>query len=290
MLALLQAVRPKQWIKNGFVFAGILFTLDRHHPLGDWLRVLGAFAIFCALSSAVYLVNDVCDLEQDRRHPRKRLRPLAAGRLSVQAALTAAVLLSAGSIACAAFLQSPLFLLAATGYLSLTLAYSFWLKHVVLIDVMTLAAGFVLRAAAGAAVISVGISEWLLVCTTLLALLLGLAKRRSELTMLQDEAAGHRRILEEYSVAFLDQLITIVTASVLMAYAFYTFWSPTARGRPLLMLTLPFVIYGIFRFLYLVHRRQAGGSPTSDLVEDWPLLLTVILWGATSALIVAFGR
>jgi len=289
LVALMQALRPKQWIKNGFVFAGILFTLDKHHPASDWIRVVEAFAIFCALSSAIYLINDVVDREEDRRHPRKRKRPIAAGRLSVQAAIFAAVVLAVGSLAGAWGTGSLVFFAVAALYLAVTVAYSFYLKRIVLIDVMALAAGFVLRAVAGAAVIGVEISPWLLVCTTLLALFLGLAKRRSELTTLE-EAIGHRRVLEEYSPELLDQLITIVTASVLMAYALYPFSSPHARGRPMMMLTLPFVIYGIFRFLYLVHRRQGGGSPTSDLLEDWPLLATVILWAATSAAIMKFGH
>jgi 4-hydroxybenzoate polyprenyltransferase len=290
IVALLQAMRPKQWVKNGFLFAGILFTLDQRHSLADWLRVVGAFAVFCALSSAIYLVNDLCDLEQDRRHPRKKDRALASGRLSPVWAKWSAVVLGVGGVAGAGALGSTGFLACAATYLGVTLAYSFWLKHVVIVDVMTLAAGFVLRAAAGAAVIGVEISPWLLVCTTLLALFLGLAKRRTELALLQDEAAGHRRILEEYSIEMLDQLINIVAASVLMAYSLYTFNSRTAQGRPLLMLTLPFVIYGLFRFLYLIHRRQRGGSPTADLLEDWPLLVTVILWAVTSAVIMAFDH
>jgi 4-hydroxybenzoate polyprenyltransferase len=275
-------------VKNGFLFAGILFTLDKHHPVSDWLRVVAGFAVFCALSSSVYLVNDVCDLEQDRLHPSKRNRPLASGRLSVRAALVAAVALAALALGGAALAGDAGFFAIAAGYLAITAAYSLRLKHVVILDVMTLAAGFVLRAVAGAEIIHVEISPWLLVCTTLLALFLGLAKRRSELATLEN-AAGHRRILEEYSVALLDQMITIVTASVLMAYALYTFNSHTAQGRPLLMLTLPFVIYGIFRFLYIVHRRQGGGSPTSDLLEDWPLLIAVICWALASAVIIRFN-
>ncbi len=290
LAALLRALRPKQWIKNGFLFAGILFTLDRHHPLSDWLLVLAGFAIFCALSSAIYLVNDLYDLEQDRRHPSKRHRPIAAGLVSARTAVLAAVILALGAMVAAGATRSAGFIAAACAYLAVTLAYSSWLKHQVLIDVMTLASGFVMRAVAGAAIINAEISPWLLVCTTLLALFLGLAKRRTELATLQEDAKGTRRILEEYSVELLDQLITIVTASVLMAYALYTIESQTARQHPLLVLTLPFVVYGIFRFLYLVHRRQGGGSPTSDLLEDRPLLLTAILWAAASAAALLGGR
>jgi 4-hydroxybenzoate polyprenyltransferase len=288
-LALIRALRPKQWVKNGFLFAGILFTLDQGHSLADWLRVLAGFGIFCALSSAVYLINDVCDLEQDRLHPKKRFRPLAAGQVSVPVAIAAATALGVGGLLAAWRTGSGAFLATAAAYLLLTIAYSLWLKHLVLIDVMVIAAGFVLRAMAGAVIIGAQISPWLLVCTTLLALFLGFSKRRHELATQPGDAVGHRRVLSEYSLELLDQLITIVTASVLVAYSLYTFNSPTALGRPLLMLTLPFVYYGIFRFLWLLHHRQGGGNPTADLLEDWPLLLTVILWAAASAAIILFG-
>jgi 4-hydroxybenzoate polyprenyltransferase len=275
-------------VKNLILFAGILFTLDRAHPFADWLRVGAGFLIFCLLSSAVYVFNDIADRETDRLHPTKRWRPIAAGQLAPRTAALAGVALLLGSLP-ASFAISRLFGLAATAYFLLTLAYSFRLKHVVILDVLILSAGFVLRAVAGAVAISVQISAWLLVCTTLAALLLGLAKRRAELTALQDDAGKHRPILDEYTPELLDQMITVVTSATLMAYALYTFNSPTARGHHYLMATIPFVIYGIFRYLYLVHRKGVGGSPTSELFEDKPLLLAIALWGLASAIIIKLG-
>jgi 4-hydroxybenzoate polyprenyltransferase len=275
-------------VKNLILFAGILFTLDRAHPFADWLRVGAGFLIFCLLSSAVYVFNDIADRETDRLHPTKRWRPIAAGQLAPRTAALAGVALLLGSLP-ASFAISRLFGLVATAYFLLTLAYSFRLKHVVILDVLILSAGFVLRAVAGAVAISVPISAWLLVCTTLAALLLGLAKRRAELTALQDDAGKHRPILDEYTPELLDQMITVVTSATLMAYALYTFNSPTARGHHYLMATIPFVIYGIFRYLYLVHRKGVGGSPTSELFEDKPLLLAIALWGLASAIIIKLG-
>jgi 4-hydroxybenzoate polyprenyltransferase len=286
--ALLRCLRPKQWVKNLILFAGILFTLDRGHPLGDWLRVGSGFLLFCFLSSAVYIFNDIADRETDRLHPRKRIRPIAAGDVAPGDAAIIGAILALGSIV-ASFSINTLFGGAATAYFLLTLAYSLWLKHVVIMDVLTLSGGFVLRAVAGAVAISVEISSWLLVCTTLLALFLGLAKRRAELTTLQGDAGKHRRILDEYTPELLDQMITIVTSATLMAYALYTFNSPTARGHHYLMATIPFVIYGIFRYLYLVHTRSVGGNPTNELFEDKPLLLTIALWGLASAIIIKLG-
>jgi 4-hydroxybenzoate polyprenyltransferase len=288
LTALLRCLRPRQWVKNLILFAGILFTLDRAHPLADWLRVGTGFLIFCLLSSAVYVFNDIADRETDRLHPTKRRRPIAAGEVTPRTAALVGVALALGSLA-ASFAINRLFGLAATAYFLLTLAYSIHLKHVVILDVLILSAGFVLRAVAGAVAISVQISAWLLVCTTLGALLLGLAKRRAELTALQDDAGKHRPILDEYTPELLDQMITVVTSATLMAYALYTFNSPTARGHHYLMATIPFVIYGIFRYLYLVHRKGVGGSPTSELFEDRPLLLAIALWGLASAIIIKLG-
>jgi 4-hydroxybenzoate polyprenyltransferase len=279
-----RSMRPKQWIKNCFLFAGLVFTLDHRHPLRDVLLVLAGFALFSLLSSSVYLLNDVADRVQDRLHPRKRLRPIAAG--VVPPALAA---WTAGGLALTALLGSLAlnreFGLIACGYFLITLAYSFRLKHIVIVDVLTLASGFVLRAVAGALVISVQISPWLLVCTTLFALFLGLAKRRHELVLLADDAGRHRKILDEYSIEMLDQMITIVTSSTLMAYSLYTFSSETARGHRLLMLTIPFVIYGIFRYLYIVQKKGGGGSPATDLLEDAPLFVNLVLWVLASATI-----
>jgi 4-hydroxybenzoate polyprenyltransferase len=289
LVPLVVSLRPKQWAKNVILFAGILFTLDRPHPFQDWLRAGSGFLIFCLLSGAVYLFNDLADREKDRLHPRKRLRPIAAGLLSPTVAAFSGAALALGS-GVAAYAVSPLFALTALAYLLLTFIYSFWLKEVVILDVLAIAAGFVLRAVAGAVAISVEISPWLLVCTTLAALFLGLAKRRAEITALQGEASQHRRILEEYTPELLDQMIAIVTSSTLMAYALYTFNSATAQGHPCLMATIPFVIYGLFRYLYLIHTRNVGGSPESALFEDRPLLIVIVLWGLACALIIKLGQ
>lgn len=284
-----RSMRPKQWIKNLFLFAGLLFTLDRFHPWQDLLLVVTGFGLFSLLSSSVYLLNDVADRVQDRLHPQKRFRPIAAGQ--VPPALAA---WCAGGMALASLLGSLAlnlgFGLTACAYFLITLAYSFFLKHVVIVDVLTLASGFVLRAAAGALVIGVPISPWLLVCTTLFALFLGLAKRRHELVLLADDAGRHRKILDEYSVEMLDQMITIVTSSTLMAYALYTFNSETARGHRSLMITIPFVIYGIFRYLYIVRKKGAGGSPASDLLDDPPLLVNLVLWALTVAAVMVWSQ
>jgi 4-hydroxybenzoate polyprenyltransferase len=285
---LLRCLRPKQWVKNLFLFAGILFTLDRPHPVGDWLCVGTGFLLFCFLSGAVYLFNDIADRERDRLHPQKCRRPIASGQVSVGEAVVVGLLLAVGSVF-ASFSVSWFFGLTASAYFLLTLAYTFCLKHVIIIDVLTIAAGFVLRAVAGAVAVDVEMSAWLLVCTTLLALLLGLAKRRAERTALQEDACKHRGILAEYTPELLDQWITILTSATLMAYALYTFNSPTARGHHYLMATIPFVLYGIFRYLYLVNRRNVGGSPANELLADRPLLATIALWGLASALIMRLG-
>ena len=285
---LLVSLRPEQWTKNLFVFAGLIFggrLLDRQEAL----LAVAAFVIFCALSGAVYLINDVADRDADRRHPLKRTRPIASGELSVRTALGAATLLGAGGLA-AAFLIGPDFGSIATAYLALLLAYSMMLKHVVIIDVLTIAVGFVLRAVAGAVVVLVPIGPWLLVCTTLLALFMALSKRRHELVLLGDGAIEHRRILEEYSPYLLDQMIAVVTASTLIAYSVYAISPETAArlGTPRLGLTIPFVLYGIFRYLYLVHQKRGGGSPAAMLLTDRLLLACVALW-ATSVVVLMYS-
>jgi 4-hydroxybenzoate polyprenyltransferase len=286
--ALFRLLRPKQWVKNAVLLAGIIFTLGHAHPLSDWLRVLAGIVIFCFLSSAIYVVNDLCDLEQDRKHPRKRYRPLASGEVSIGTGRAVAALLAATGLA-GAMALGPLFGLTAVAYVVLTVGYSLYLKHVVVIDAMALSLCYVARAVAGAVVIGVDISPWLLVCTFLGALLIGFAKRRNELIILED-AGSHRRILEEYTIPMLDQMIGIVTACTLTAYMLYTFSSRTAQERPMMMLTIPFVVYGIFRFFYLVHRHGKGGDPSSELIEDRNLILCGLLWALTCALIMGFGR
>jgi 4-hydroxybenzoate polyprenyltransferase len=251
------------------------------------LRALLAFGLFCGLSGAVYLLNDVADVERDRLHPLKRRRPVASGALPVRTAATTAVLL--GSVCLGlAFLLGPQFALCAAAYLALNLLYSFRLKEVVIVDVLSVSLGFVLRAVAGAVAIGVVISEWLLICTILLALFLVLAKRRHELTSLEGEASSHRKILAEYSPYLLDQMIAVVTASCVTAYAFYTTAADTREKfrTDRLVWTLPFVLYGIFRYLYLVHRKEQGGSPTDVLLTDRPLLIAVALWAITLVAIV----
>jgi 4-hydroxybenzoate polyprenyltransferase len=283
--ALLVSLRPHQWTKNLVVLAALAFS--KHlFDTDAVLRAVSAFAVFCGLSGAVYVVNDLADVGRDRLHPLKRSRPIASGQLPVRAArLFAGVLLALGLLG--AWRLGPGFLACALGYLLLNLAYSFGLKNVVILDVLAIAIGFVLRAVAGAVAISVVFSDWLLVCTILLALFLALAKRRHELVSLPD-AAAHRAILAEYSPYLLDQMIAVVTASCLTAYAFYTLAPETvAKYRTeQLALTIPFVIYGIFRYLYLVHRKEQGGSPSEVLLTDWPLLVAVALWAAVVVLIV----
>jgi 4-hydroxybenzoate polyprenyltransferase len=277
--ALLVSLRPHQWTKNLIVFAGLIFgqrLLD-----GDAIaRSSAAFAIFCALSSAVYLLNDIIDRDADRRHPLKAGRPIASGVLSVRAAGLAAAILIAGGLG-ASLLLGPVFALVAASYVVLQSLYSGPLKQIVIIDVLTIAAGFVLRAAGGAVAIAVPISQWLLIVTVLLALFLALSKRRHEIVLLADGATNHRAILGEYSPYLLDQMISVVTASTLVAYAFYTI-SPETQEKfhtGLLGLTVPFPLYGIFRYLYLVHRKELGGSPSELLLTDRPLLICVALWG-----------
>jgi 4-hydroxybenzoate polyprenyltransferase len=250
------------------------------------LRAVAAFAVFCALSGVVYLFNDLADREADQRHPLKRLRPIASGRLSPTIAFVAAVILGLVALA-AALLLSPLFAVMAGAYVALLILYSVRLKHLVILDALTIAAGFVLRAAAGAVAVFVPISHWLLVCMTLLALFLALSKRRHELTLLADGATSHRPILEEYSPYLLDQMIAVVTASTLVAYSVYSTSAETADRLKTtrLGLTIPFVLYGIFRYLYLVHQKRAGGSPADLLLTDRPLLACVGLWALCVALI-----
>lgn len=278
---LVASLRPEQWTKNLFVFAGLLFG----GRLLEWNAVLlatAAFLIFCALSGAVYLVNDIADRDADQRHPLKRTRPIASGQLAVRTAVLAALVLGAGGLA-AAILISPGLGAIAGLYLVLLLAYSAQLKHVVIIDVLTIAAGFVLRAVAGAVAVAVPIRFWLLVCTTLLALFLAFSKRRHELLLLGDGAIDHRRILEEYSPYLLDQMIAVVTASTVIAYTLFATSAETAErlGTSRLPVTIPFVLYGIFRYLYLVHQKRGGGSPAEMLLTDRPLLACVAFWAGS---------
>ncbi|TDI34168.1 MAG: decaprenyl-phosphate phosphoribosyltransferase [Acidobacteria bacterium] len=275
------SLRPHQWTKNLVVLAALVFA-QRLFDGPSVLVASGALVIFCLLSGAVYLVNDLADLEQDRKHPVKRNRPLAAGKLSPRLATGAAVVLVTGGLV-AAYWLAPGFGVVATIYFATMTAYSFILKNIVILDVLVVAFGFVLRAVAGALAIDVVFSNWLLICTLLAALFLALAKRRQELTLLASGAAEHRRILGEYSPYLLDQMIAVVTASTLVSYALYTLAPETVAkfGTDRLIWTLPFVLYGIFRYLYLVHQKEEGGDPTKVLLNDRPILVTVALWAAT---------
>lgn len=284
--SLFVSLRPDQWHKNLIIFAALIFAVRLLDPAALALAT-AAFLIFCALSGAVYLFNDVADREQDRQHPTKRMRPIASGELAPGTAVTFAVVLSAAALA-TAFALRPIFGVAAAVYLALFVVYTRSLKHLVVLDVMTIALGFVLRAVAGGLVIDVHISNWLLVCTMLGALFLGLAKRRHEITLLASGAGGHRKILEEYDPYLLDQMIGVVAAATMVAYIIYCA-SPethTYFGTEWMVLTTPFPVYGLFRYLYLVHRKDGGGNPSDLLLTDRPLLACVVLWGITAITII----
>ncbi len=284
--ALLASMRPGQWTKNLFVFAGVVFS----QSLGEGfllLRAAGAFAIFCLLSGSGYLINDLRDMREDRAHPRKRTRPLASGRLTPRQAWTTAAVTASVAVG-VSFSLGAAFGWIALSYFLLTVAYSLVLKHLVILDVMAVALGFVLRAAAGGAVIGVNVSSWLIICTVLLALFLVLGKRRHELLSLGETAGQHRSVLSEYSPGLLDQMMSVVTASTVVTYALYTMSPRTVAefGTSGLKYTIPFVLYGIFRYLYLVHRKRDGGRPEMILITDRPLLASVTLWLAAVIVIV----
>jgi 4-hydroxybenzoate polyprenyltransferase len=281
--ALLRAMRPKHWVKNVFVFAALVFALELGQARSAALAA-AAFVIFCMLSSAVYLLNDVVDREADRLHPAKRNRPVASGAVSARTAVVVALGLAAAGLAGAMAISVP-FAAVASAFLLTNLAYTLALKRVVILDVMIIAAGFLLRAWAGSVAVGVGMSHWLVLCTALLALFLGFVKRRQEIVMMGD-ATDQRPSLRDYSLPFLDQMISIVTASTVVAYTLYAFSPEVAQklGTRWLGLTIPFVLFGIFRYLFLVHRRGAGENPTALVLSDGPLLATVLLWGGAALL------
>ncbi|HEY4036513.1 MAG TPA: decaprenyl-phosphate phosphoribosyltransferase [Ktedonobacteraceae bacterium] len=287
--ALFVAMRPRQWTKNFALLIGLVFAQHLFYGT-SCIRAALALVIFCFSSSFIYLFNDLLDLEKDRQHPLKRFRPMASGRLPVSWAITGGgVLLLCNSVLILAMFSIPvshdiyathgganvLFALTVVAYLVLMVLYSMYLKHVVLIDVFVIAVGFMLRILAGAVVISVIISPWLYLVTCFLSLFLALSKRRHELTLLQKQAGEHRQILKEYSIPLLDQMITIVVTCTLVAYSLYTFEGPTGNQR--LIITIPFVLYGMFRYLYLVYVRMEGGSPEEVLLRDRPMLGTVMV-------------
>jgi 4-hydroxybenzoate polyprenyltransferase len=276
------ALRPRQWTKNLLLFAGIIFAAQ----LGDlsrWLEATTAFVAYCAASSASYLVNDVRDAPNDRLHPVKRARPIARGELSPRFAELLAALLIFGAVLLVAPLGIASILFLCT-FFALQAAYTLTLKHVVLLDVMTIGGLFVVRAAAGAAAVEVRISPWLLLCTALLALFLALAKRRGELVLVGAEETPGRPVLEGYSLALVDQLVTVVAASTVISYCLYTF---TARDSKAMMVTIPFVVFGVFRYLLLMHRRDLGEEPEEVLLRDLPILLCIAGWAACAAVILA---
>jgi len=290
LVELLKSIRPQQWLKNLFIFAPLIFS-ENIFNRSMFLQSLLAFAVFCLLSGALYILNDLKDIEEDRLHPIKSKRPLAAGELKKRQAIAAFVILSFISLLFASLVNEE-FLWVCLLYYFLQIAYSFALKHVVILDVFIVASGFFLRVIAGAVAIQVQISPWLLICTTLLALFLALSKRRHEILLLDEEAVNHRPILKEYSPYLLDQMISVVTASTVIAYCLYTISGETIEkfGTNKLILTIPFVLYGIFRYLYLIHQKAEGGTPETLILKDRPLLFDIFLWIISAALIIYFGR
>jgi len=289
IINLVKTMRPKQWIKNICIFAPLTFDVKLFN-LRYLAQTIAGFVLLCLVSGTVYLINDLADIEKDRQHPRKRNRPLASGQLATGAAVIAAIIIPLAALPLG-FLLHPIFGFILTGYLVLQIAYSFWLKDIVIIDVMLIAAGFLLRVAAGVPLVEAErFSPWLYVCMTLLALLFGFGKRRHELVLLQENAQMHRQSLQEYNLSLLDHVISIVTASTLLTYALYTF---SAEGLPpnhTMMLTIPFVLYGIFRYLYLIHVKGMGGAPEEIVLYDHPLQATFVLWGLSVIIVMYLPR
>ncbi|AKG36292.1 decaprenyl-phosphate phosphoribosyltransferase [Paenibacillus durus] len=282
-LLLFKQLRPNQWTKNLLVFAAPLFSFETVTP-AVMINSLAGFLLLCFVSGCVYIVNDYIDRDADRNHPVKRYRPMASGELHPQMALAFGALIMAGSLALS-YLLNPLFTLLLAIYFGINVAYSIRLKHVVIIDIMIIAAGFVLRAIAGGLVIHVPFTPWFLLCTMLLSLFLAIGKRRHELFLLQNDKGSHRKVLERYSYELLDQLSGIVTTATIISYSLFTFTS----GRTIhLMWTIPLVIYGMFRYLYLIHVEKKGGAPDKVLFEDRHILITVILYVVSIVAILAY--
>jgi len=282
---LFRCLRPNQWTKNIVIFAGIIFA-QNFFCLNYFLKITCAFILFCLISGVVYIFNDIIDLEKDKNHPVKKLRPLAKGEVKIwQAALFGGILLLFSLLS--SFFLSLDFLFIVIGYLLLQIFYTISLKHIVIIDVFVIACGFVLRVVAGTKVINIPISSWLLICTVLLALFLALSKRRHELVLLNNNSSFHRGILKEYSVSLLDQMIILVATATVITYILYTMAQETVEkfSTDNLKYTIPFVLYGIFRYLYLIHQKGKGGSPEKVLLSDYPLLINIFLYGLTILLI-----
>jgi 4-hydroxybenzoate polyprenyltransferase len=276
--ALLKSMRPRQWTKNILIYAALVFD-QQFFNLDAFLRTTAGFILFCLISSAIYLFNDIADIESDRQHPVKKDRPIASGKLPLTVAWTAGIALVVVSLPLGYFL-SPEFFLVLLVYFLLIVAYSLWLKHFAILDVLVIAAGFVLRVHAGVTLITVErFSPWLYVLTTLFALYIGFGKRRSELALLTHGAGAHRKVLDGYTLPLLDQYITIVSGTTIVVYALYTFFAPNVPANHTMMLTIPFVIYGIFRYLYVIQVTHAAGAPEEVLLSDRPLQATVVLWG-----------
>lgn len=277
---MIRIMRIKQWTKNALVFFALIFDRQLFHPAA-LLRTTSGFILFCLISSAVYIFNDISDIKEDRQHPDKKNRPLASGRLPVKAAWITGLFLIV-LVLPLAYLLSPSFAGVILTYLVLILAYSKWLKHIPILDVLVIAAGFVLRVHAGVVLITIErFSPWLYVVTTLGALYLGFGKRRAELALMAGNANSHRRVLDGYTIPLLDQFIMIVSSTTILAYSLYTFSAPNLPENHSMMLTIPFVLYGIFRYLYLVQSKHAGGAPEEVLLSDRPLQATILLWGLT---------
>ena len=282
---LLKTMRPKQWTKNIFVWAALIFDV-KLFDRGPFLRTLATFILFCLISGAVYIINDLVDIEKDRRHPRKRNRPLASGALSPRFAAIGAGIIVAGSLPAALAVdrrlatRHRLVTLILYGYLALMIAYSFWLKNIVIVDVLTIAAGFVLRVAAGVvAVNAIRFSPWMYVCMVLLALFLALGKRRQEIVLLDGNSGDTRKYLSEYNLRFLDEMLALVSSTTVMAYSFYTFSAPNLPPHHLMMLTIPFVLYALFRYLYLIHVKGETDPPDVVVLKDRPLQIDLLLFG-----------
>jgi len=276
--ALLKTMRIRQWTKNGFVFFALIFDKQLFH-FEAFVKTLEGFFLFCLISSAVYLLNDIADVDADRQHPEKKNRPIASGKLPLHVAWSAGIILILFTLPIAYFLAPGLAIILGL-YLITNILYSHWLKHIPILDVMILSSGFVLRVAAGVTLITVErFSPWLYVVTTLFSLYIGFGKRRAEMTLLEQGAGSHRKVLEGYTIPLLDQFITIVSGTTIVTYSLYTFTAPNLPDNHSMMLTIPFMVYGIFRYLQLIQTGHAAGAPDEVALKDRPLQITVLLWG-----------
>jgi len=284
---LIRTMRPRQWSKNAFIYAALLFDGQLYQPI-PFLRVTVGFILLCLTASSIYLINDLVDVESDRLHPKKRFRAIPSGQLPIPLARVASILLPIIAVG-GALIYSPPLAAVLFAYLVLHIAYSYWLKNIVLIDVFAIAAGFVLRVIAGVVVITVSnFSPWLYVCAGALSLFLAVGKRRQELILLAGSAADIRVTYKEYNLPLLDDMLRMVTTGAVISYTLYTFEAKTSLAPNILLLTVPFVIYGIFRYLYLIHVKGEGGAPDELLFKDRPLLIDVILWGLLAAILIYF--